>query len=132
MPCADPFDDPDWLFSIDWDGTRSLLFLDPGRAGSPPGRDPIDLARRFPDVSETVAAPDAAPAVLDGVIAVLDAQGRPDLAALGRRLAAGPALAADLPAVFLRSTSSTWTGGRPPGWTLDRRLEALTRVRRRQ
>ena len=42
-------------------------------------------------------------AVLDGVIAVLDREGRPDLAGFGRRLAAGAAAAAELPAVYLCS-----------------------------
>ena len=29
VPCSEPFDDHDWLFSIDWDGARALLYLDP-------------------------------------------------------------------------------------------------------
>jgi len=125
VPCADPFDDPDWLFSIDWDGTRSLLFLDPAGPARLQGETPSDLARRFPDVAETVVTPQPRPAVLDGVIAVLDAQGRPDLTALGRRLAAGPALAADLPAVYLAFDVLHLDGRPTTGWTLDRRLEAL-------
>lgn len=126
VPCAEPFDDLDWLFSIDWDGTRALLFLDPGGPVRLQGETLTDLGRRFPDVSETVAVSERRPVVLDGVIAVLDAQGRPDLAALGRRLAAGPALAADSPAVFL-AFDILHLDGRPTiRWSLDRRLEALT------
>ena len=39
VPCAEPFDDHDWLFSVDWDGARALLFLDPGGSGPHPGGD---------------------------------------------------------------------------------------------
>jgi bifunctional non-homologous end joining protein LigD len=125
VPCAEPFDDLDWLFSIDWDGARSLLSLDPGGPVRLQGEILSDLARRFPDVAETLAVPPRRAAVLDGVIAVLDAQGRPDLAALGRRLAAGPALAADLPAVFLAFDILHLDGRPTTGWTLGRRLDAL-------
>jgi bifunctional non-homologous end joining protein LigD len=125
VPCAEPFDDLDWLFSVDWDGARSLLFLDPGGPVRLQGETLTDLAHRFPDVAGTVAGPQPRPAVLDGVIAVLDAQGRPDLSALGRRLADGLALAADLPAVYL-AFDVLHLDGRPTiGWALDRRLEAL-------
>jgi bifunctional non-homologous end joining protein LigD len=126
VPCAEPFDDLDWRFSIDWDGARTLLFLDPVGPVRLQGETPTDLARRFPDVSETVVVPEGRSAVLDGVIAVLDAQGRPDLAALGRRLAAGPALALDLPAVYL-AFDVLHLDGRPTiGWELDRRIDALS------
>jgi bifunctional non-homologous end joining protein LigD len=125
VPCAEPFDDLDWLFSIDWDGARSLLSLDPGGPVRLQGEILSDLAHRFPDVAETLAVPPRRAAVLDGVIAVLDAQGRPDLAALGRRLAAGPALAADLPAVFLAFDILHLDGRPTTGWTLGRRLDAL-------
>lgn len=125
VPCLEPFDDLDWLFSVDWDGARALLFLDPTGPVRLQGEVLTDLARRFPDVAETVVAPGRRPAVLDGVIAVLDAQGRPDLVALGRRLAAGPALAADLPAVYLAFDVLHLDGRPTTSWSLDRRLDAL-------
>jgi bifunctional non-homologous end joining protein LigD len=124
-PCAEPFDDADWLFSIDWDGVRAGLFLDPGGPIRLQGEMLTDLARRFPDVADTVVVPEGRSAVLDGVIAVLDAQGRPDLSALGRRLAAGPGLAAELPAVYL-AFDVLHLDGRPTlRWPLERRLDAL-------
>ena len=126
VPCSDPFDDHDWLFSIDWDGARALLSLDPGSPTRVQGETPVDLGRRFPDIVETVVAHDGRAAVLDGVIAVLDAQGRPDLAALGRRLAAGSALAAELPAVYLAFDVLHLDGRPVTGWALERRVEALS------
>ena len=125
VPCAVPFDDPDWLFSVDWDGVRALLFLDPSGGVRIQGETLGDLASRFPDVAGAVAAPDGRSAVLDGVIAVLDAEGRPDLPGLGQRLASGPASAADLPAVYL-AFDVLHLDGRPTfRWALDRRLDAL-------
>ena len=128
MPCAQPFDDRDWLFSVDWDGVRALLFVDPAGAVRIQGEVLGDLAKRFPDVAASVALPQGRGAVLDGVIAVLDREGRPDLAGLGRRLAAGPAAAAELPAAYL-CFDVLHLDGRPTfGWSLDRRLDALTEL----
>jgi bifunctional non-homologous end joining protein LigD len=126
VPCSAPFDDQNWLFSVDWDGVRALLFIDPSGAVRIQGDMLTDLARRFPDVAASVALPQGRGAVLDGVIAVLDAQGRPDLAGLGRRLAAGPVAAAELPAVYL-AFDVLHLDGRPTfRWSLDRRLDALS------
>ena len=125
FPAPTPFDDRDWLFSVDWDGARALLFLDPGGAVRIQGEMPGDLARRFPDVAAPAAVRGGRGAVLDGVIAVLDREGRPDLAGFGRRLAAGPAAAHELPAVYLGSDLLHLDGRSTLGWPLDRRLDAL-------
>ena len=125
VPCAAPFDDPGWLFSVDWDGARALLFLDPSGGVRIQGEVLGDLAARFPDVAGAVSVPDGRSAVLDGVIAVLDAEGRPDLPGLGRRLASGPAAAADLPAVYLAFDVLHLDGRTTFRWALDRRLDAL-------
>jgi bifunctional non-homologous end joining protein LigD len=128
VPCAEPFDDHDWLFSVDWDGARALLFLDPGGAVRIQGEMPGDLARRFPDVSAPAAVRGGRGAVLDGVIAVLDREGRPDLAGFGRRLAAGAAAAAELPAVYLCCDVLHLDGRSTLRWPLDRRLDALSEL----
>ena len=126
VPCAEPFDDRDWLFSVDWDGARALLFLDPGGSVRIQGETVADLARRFPDVSRYAAIKGGRGAVLDGVIAVLDREGRPDLAGFGRRLAAGPAAAAELPAVYLCFRRP------PPGRPVHARLVPGSPARRAQ
>ena len=131
VPCAEPFDDPEWLFSVDWDGARALLFIDPGGAVRIQGEQLGDLARRFPDVASPAAIDGGRGAVLDGVIAVLDREGRPDLAGFGRRLAAGPAAAAELPAVYLCCDVLHLDGRSTLAWSLDRRLDALNDLTRR-
>lgn len=128
VPCAEPFDDPDWLFSVDWDGARALLFVDPGGAVRIQGELLGDLARRFPDIAASAAVRGGRGAVLDGVIAVLDREGRPDLAGFGRRLASGPVMAADLPAVYLCCDVLHLDGRSTIGWPLDRRLDALSEL----
>ena len=128
VPCAEPFDDRDWLFSVDWDGARALLFLDPGGAVRVQGELPGDLAHRFPDVVASASVRGGRGAVLDGVIAVLDREGRPDLAGFGRRLAVGAAAAAEFPAVYLCSDVLHLDGRSVTGWPLDRRLDALSEL----
>ncbi|MFZ0127889.1 MAG: hypothetical protein WAL77_00525 [Candidatus Dormiibacterota bacterium] len=131
VPCAEAFDDPDWLFSVDWDGARALLFIDADGSVRIQGEVLRDLARRFPDIPAAAAIPNGRGAVLDGVIAVLDREGRPDLAGFGRRLAAGPAAAAELPAVYLCCDVLHLDGSSTMGWPLDRRLDALSDLTRR-
>ena len=128
VPCAEPFDDRDWLFSVDWDGARALLFLDPGGAVRIQGEMPGGLEQRFPDVSAPAAVRGGRGAVLDGVITVLDREGRPDLAGFGRRLAAGPAAAHELPAVYLGCDVLHLDGRSTVGWPFDRRLDALSEL----
>lgn len=100
VPCAAPFDHPAFHFSIDWDGSRALLFLSPAgvRLQSETLRDVSDL---YPEIVEAALPLTAQPAVLDGVVAVLDPHGCPDLAALGERMALGPSARQRFPTVYL-------------------------------
>jgi ATP-dependent DNA ligase len=100
VPCAAAFDHPDFHFSIDWDGSRALLFLSPEgvRLQSETLRDISDL---YPEIVEAAGPLTAQPAVLDGVVAVLDPHGCPDLAALGERMALGPSARQRFPTVYL-------------------------------
>jgi len=71
VPCVDAFDDPDFRFSIDWDGARTLLFASPG-AIRLQSETLADVSDRYPEI--VIAAEPLAPrtVVLDGVVAVLD------------------------------------------------------------
>ena len=73
---AAPFDDPDWLFELKYDGFRALAFLRRGgaelvsRNGNPFGQF-AGLA------AELRGAIDAPSVVLDGEVVCLDTDGRP-------------------------------------------------------
>jgi bifunctional non-homologous end joining protein LigD len=85
VPCAAPFDGDDWLFSVEWEGSRCLLIADGGGSVRLHG-EVSSLERRFPEIAASGPLQGGAEAVLDGSICVLDRDGRPDLAALFARV----------------------------------------------
>jgi ATP-dependent DNA ligase len=88
-PCSAPFDGDEWLFNVDWEGSRCLLIADGGSVrlqGETAGLD-----QRFPEIAASARFLVGRGAVLDGSICLLDRQGRPDLAGLSRRVMSGQA-----------------------------------------
>lgn len=96
-----PFDDPGWFFEPWWPGTPATIVVTGdgvrlvGQLGDP-------LAA-FPELGAVARQLRARSAVVPGTLLVLDAEGRPDAAALHRRLAdptdragTGAFIAADL------------------------------------
>src|SRR5579871_3645725 len=69
---ADPFDDPDWLFEIKWDGYRALCTIEED-SFSLVSRNGLDMLRRFPELDELANAFASLPVVVDGEIVSLDA-----------------------------------------------------------
>ncbi|MFN2568586.1 MAG: hypothetical protein ABR564_03170 [Candidatus Dormibacteria bacterium] len=126
VPCTGPFDAHGWYFSVDWSGSRALLFASPDGSIRLQGERLDDLTGRFPEIAGAGAALCGRSAVLDGVIALLDPEGRPDLAALGHRLAGG--LAQEPVAVFLATDLLHLDGAPCISWPLERRLRALAGV----
>jgi bifunctional non-homologous end joining protein LigD len=72
---ADPFDDPEWLFEIKWDGYRALCTIDEKRF-SLVSRNGLDLLRRFPEFEALAGAFASVPVVVDGEVVSLDSKGR--------------------------------------------------------
>jgi bifunctional non-homologous end joining protein LigD len=72
---AEPFDDPQWLFEIKWDGYRALCTIEEKKF-SLVSRNGLDMLRRFPDLKELADAFASVPVVVDGEIVSLDAKGR--------------------------------------------------------
>ncbi|HZS15397.1 MAG TPA: hypothetical protein VFC09_12435 [Candidatus Dormibacteraeota bacterium] len=122
VPCSAPFDSPEWRFSVDWDGVRALLFAGADGAIRLQGERLQDLTPLVPEVAAVAQALPQRAAVLDGVLAVLDPEGRPDLAALAQRLCGGPRVA---PAVFLATDLLHLDTTPTTAWSFDRRLETL-------
>jgi bifunctional non-homologous end joining protein LigD len=82
--CAEPFDDPRWVFELKYDGFRVLSLVQGGRphvfyrGGS-------DATACFPEVAAALARLRCDDAVLDGELAVVDAGGRPEFQRLQQR-----------------------------------------------
>jgi hypothetical protein len=73
---AEPFDDPEWLFDLKYDGFRGICYLEQGRCRliSRNG----NLMTRFARLSDRIAASlDVGDAILDGEIIAADETGRP-------------------------------------------------------
>ena len=128
MPCAAPFDDDEWLFSVDWDGVRALLFIDPDGAVriqgemlpiSPvafPTSRPRWRSRRGEPRCSTASSRCSTPR---GVRISPDS-----VAGLPPDRSPPPSF----PPCTSPSTSSISTAGPPSGWSLDRRLDALSEL----
>jgi bifunctional non-homologous end joining protein LigD len=71
-----PFDGPDWLFEVKWDGYRAVAEIRE-RGVSLYSRNGISFEKKFFPVVESLRTFDFE-AVLDGEIVVVDDQGRPD------------------------------------------------------
>ena len=125
VPCSAPFDAERWRFSIDWDGSRALLFAAEGGAVRLQSETLADLTPRFPELQRAGAGLRESPLVLDGVMAVLDPRGRPDLENLALRLVLGSDGADQLPAVFLAADVLHVRGAPTLTWPLDERLARL-------
>lgn len=81
-------DDDAYAFELDWPGLRVAAFCEPGRvrletAGGE------DVTERFPEVRKLSRTLGARSALLDGVLVVFGADGKPDPERLGRRLRKG-------------------------------------------
>jgi bifunctional non-homologous end joining protein LigD len=91
---AAPFDDPDWLFEVKWDGFRAEAVVD-GGAVRLWTRGEQDASRYFGPFLDPPTWLDARAAIVDGEVIALDPRGEPDFALLqsrikGRGVAAEP------------------------------------------
>lgn len=121
-PCSAPFEGDDWLFSVDWAGSRCLLVTGGDGTIRLHGENaPLD--DRFPEIVAAASFCAGRKAILDGTICVLDGQGRPDLGALFHRVAAGQS---QPPAVYLVTDLLHLDGESLTGRPLLARLAALS------
>jgi len=73
---AKPFDDPDWIFEVKWDGYRAVAEIGDQDVVLH-SRNLRSLNERFPAIADALRKLEVA-AVLDGEIVVVDDHGRPD------------------------------------------------------
>jgi ATP-dependent DNA ligase len=120
-PCSAAFDGDDWLFTVDWEGSRCLLVAEAdGTVRLQGDNGPLD--DRFPEIVAAALFGSGRTAILDGVICILDGQGRPDLAALFRRVVTGQARPS---AVYLVTDVLHLDGEAMAGRPLAARLASL-------
>ncbi|MGC2063802.1 MAG: non-homologous end-joining DNA ligase [Thermodesulfovibrionales bacterium] len=72
----EPFNHPDWIFEVKWDGYRAIAEIRSGDV-SLYSRNRILLTKKFPAIARALQKCEF-DAVLDGEIVVVDEQGRPD------------------------------------------------------
>ena len=80
----EPFDSPEWLFEIKWDGYRAVCFLERGK-NRLVSRNQNDLTGQFSELQGLSKLVKAQTAILDGEIVALDEQGRPSFSLMQQR-----------------------------------------------
>jgi bifunctional non-homologous end joining protein LigD len=82
---SEPFDSREHLFEVRWDGLRALAFVEGGgyHLQDQSGRNITEL---FPELGEISRRLGVDECIVDGVVVVCDADGRPDFAGLDRRM----------------------------------------------
>jgi len=83
-PVEKPFDSPDWLFEIKWDGYRAVAFIENGKVRLV-SRNQNDLTGQYPELHDLPKLVKAKTAILDGEIAALDEQGRASFSLMQQR-----------------------------------------------
>jgi bifunctional non-homologous end joining protein LigD len=99
-----PFDDPDWLFEIKWDGYRAIAFIENGKVRLV-SRNQNELTARYPELKDMPEFIKAKTAILDGEVVALDADGRASFSLMQQRTGFRPggkraAEKADVPVLY--------------------------------
>ena len=100
----EPFDGPDWLFEIKWDGYRAVAFIENGKLRLV-SRNQNELTQRYPELKDLPKFVHAKTAVLDGEVVALDEQGRASFSLMQQRTGFRPggrrgATNADVPVLY--------------------------------
>jgi len=80
---AQPFDDPEWIFEMKWDGYRALATIDSGHVNLW-SRNGLRLDSKYPLIVQELENLKLKNAILDGEIVALDADGIPRFGLLQR------------------------------------------------
>ena len=120
-----PFDDPDWLFEVKWDGFRVEAVVDGGSVRLWT-RGEKDAAGYFGPFLDAPGWIDARRAVVDGEVIALDERGEPDFALLQSRIKGRGAAPSRRRSSTRSSTSCISTAGS----LLDEPLEERRRLLR--
>jgi len=100
----EPFDSPEWLFEIKWDGYRAVAFFENGRVRLV-SRNQNELTARYPELKDLANSVKAKTAILDGEVVALDADGKASFSLMQQRTGFRPggkraAAKADVPVLY--------------------------------
>ena len=100
----EPFDNPDWLFEIKWDGYRAVAFIDDKKVRLV-SRNQNDLTPRYPELKDMAAFIKGKQAILDGEVVALDEEGKASFSLMQQRTGFRPggkrtAANADVPVLY--------------------------------
>ncbi len=101
----EPFDSPDWVFEVKWDGIRALIYLEDEKI-SLISRNRSDISSRYPELSALSSLVEADNAIIDGEIVSFDGEGRPSFQLLQQRMNISdrnriPHLSSSIPVSFI-------------------------------
>lgn len=80
----EPFDDPQWIYEVKWDGYRAVSLIHDGIA-SLVSRNQNDLTSEFPEIAAALKALPVENAIVDGEVVALDEEGRPSFSLMQQR-----------------------------------------------
>ena len=81
----EPFDSPNHIFELKWDGMRALAFIE-GVDLELFSRNGRNVTTQFPELADLPSLVRSGPLILDGEIVCLDEQNRPNFSRLQQRL----------------------------------------------
>ncbi|PYQ37239.1 MAG: hypothetical protein DMG99_21245, partial [Acidobacteria bacterium] len=81
---TEPFDSPDWLFEIKWDGYRAVAFLQNAKVRLV-SRNQNELTARYPELKDMAGFVKAKNAILDGEVVAIDEHGKPSFSLMQQR-----------------------------------------------
>ncbi|PYX55269.1 MAG: hypothetical protein DMG73_17715 [Acidobacteria bacterium] len=105
-PITKPFDDPQWLFEIKWDGYRAVAFINDHNLRLV-SRNQNELTSQYPELRTLPGLVKAKKAVLDGEIVALDEEGRPSFSLMQQRTGFRPG-GHRIPGMDTICAGSTW------------------------
>lgn len=101
---SQPFDSPEWLFEVKWDGYRAVAFIENGTVRLV-SRNQNDLTGRYPELKDMPQFVKAKNAILDGEVVAVDEEGKPSFTLMQQRTGFRPggkraAGRADVPVLY--------------------------------
>jgi bifunctional non-homologous end joining protein LigD len=80
----EPFDDPQWIYEVKWDGYRAVAYVRDGKAALV-SRNQNELTGEFAEIAAELGLLRVESAVIDGEVVALDEEGRPSFSLMQQR-----------------------------------------------